>query len=169
MSLPQEIKQAVFAGTGGHLAAIISMKNDADEVQDDLTLIDSQTGEFRKRVPFLQRLSAPAVSSDRRLVAIGGADLMVRVFDAGTLEERFSYRAHDAEITALAFHPQRSVLATGSADGSVKLWDYEASRLRVSFPGFTGTPVSLAFSPKGRLLSAESVENNMRLFDLGEE
>ncbi len=169
LKLPQKITQAVFAGAGGHVAAIISRKSDADDVQDDLALIDAQTGQPLKNVPFHQRLSALAVSPDRRFVAIGGAEMGVRVLDADTLEERFRFRAHDAEITALAFHPQRPVLVTGSADGSVKLWDYETAHLRRSFVGFTGAPVAIAFSPNGRLLSVESVEPTGRLFDLGDE
>ncbi|MEQ1862250.1 MAG: WD40 repeat domain-containing serine/threonine-protein kinase [Chthoniobacteraceae bacterium] len=169
LTLPQAIKQAVFTGASGQVAAIISRKSDADDVQDDLALLDATTGQPLKTVPFHQRLNALAVSPDRRLVAIGGADMIVRVLDAATLEERFTYRAHDAEISALAFHPARPILVTGSPDGSVKLWDYATAHLRGTFLGFAGAPVAIAFSPNGRLLSVESAEPTGRLFDLGEE
>ena len=169
LKLPQEIKQAVFAGGSGHLAAIVLRKREADDVQDDLTLFDSKSGQLLKSVSYHQRLISLAVSPDRRLVAIGGADMIVRVLDAETLEERFAFRAHDAEISALAFHPKKPVLASGAADGTVKLWDYESARLRESFIGFTGAPVSIAFSPNGRLLSVESAEPTGRLFVLGQD
>jgi WD40 repeat protein len=169
LRLPQRIKQAVFAGTGGCVVTIVSRKSDADDVQDDLALLDAKTGATLKSVPFHQRLNALVVSPDRRLLAIGGADMIIRVLDADTLEDRFTFRAHDAEITALAFHPRLPVVATGCADGSLKLWDYESAHLRRSFLGFTGTPVLLAFSPNGRLLSAEGEEKTARLFDLGED
>ena len=86
--------------------------------------------------------------------------------DGDILEEKFRFRAHDGDITAMAFHPTEAILATASNDGSVKLWDYETAQLRRTFYGIDGRPVMLAFSPNGKLLALESQEPHFRIFDL---
>ena len=166
LKLPHNMERAVFVGKGDRIAAIVKKKRLPMEVEDELTLFDADSGVPLRTVTHHRQLNELVVSPDRRLIAIAGAEQVIRVLDAATLEERLSFRAHDAEITALAFHPTLPVLASGSADGSVKLWDHETARLRETFMGLDGTPVMLAFSPNGRLLSVEGQERMVRLFDL---
>lgn len=167
LKLPQNMERAVFVGKGDCIAAIVKKKRLPMEVEDELTLFDANSGSPLRSVTHHRQLNELVVSPDRRLIAIAGAEQVIRVLDAATLEERISFRAHDAEITAMAFHPTLPMLASGSADGSVKLWDHETARLRETFMGLDGVPVMMAFSPNGRLLSVEGQERMVRLFDLG--
>lgn len=165
----QKFERAVFAGGANRLVAIVPKKRTAEDVDDEVALFDTRTGDLLKRVVYQSRLNELVASPDRRLVAVGGEEQVVRVLDAETLEERWSFRAHDAEISAMAFHPREPAIATASPDGSVKLWDYESARLRETFLGIDATPVMLAFSPNGRLLVVESQEDTTRLYDLSGE
>ncbi len=166
---PMKWMRAAFVGTHGeHIAAIVAKKREADEVEDELVLVEAATGKVLKSTTHHQRLDELVVSPDRQMIAVAGAEQVIRVLDAATLEVRSDFRAHDDEISTLAFHPKLRQLASGSPDGSVKLWDYHNARLIRTFLGIDGTPVMLAFSPNGRLLSVESQEKNARLFDLEE-
>ncbi len=158
---------AVFAGAAEDIAAIQS-KRSAEDMETELSLRDAVSGELKKSVVLPSLLNDIAASPDGSLVAVGGTDRVVRLFDAATLEERHAFRAHDDEITALVFHPSLPVVASASNDGSIKLWDYQTARPRRTFLGFDGTTVMLDFSPNGRLLVAESQDQATRIFDLGE-
>jgi WD40 repeat protein len=115
-----------------------------------------------------QRLNAIAVSPDRSLIAIAGDAQMVLILDADTLAEKDRFRAHDAAITALRFHPSLPILATGSSDYSLKLWDYRTTKLRKTFLGIGGSPVMIAFSPNGKLLAVDGMEYAFHLFDVSD-
>ena len=65
-------------------------------------------------------------SPDSRLLAAGGDDRIVRVYNAETGELLSSSRAHDRFITCMAFSPDGKLIATGSGDRTVKLWDVDA-------------------------------------------
>jgi WD40 repeat protein len=169
LTLRYKVESAVFVGTGDRIAAIAPRKPMAGSVPNGLVLFDATSGKVVKQSQQPVRLSGLAAPADRKLIAIAGADQVIRVLEAETLEERIDFRAHDAEISALAFHPQRPWLASASSDGSVKLWDYQTAKLQHTFLGFDGMPVMLAFSPNGRLLAVEAQERTSRLFDLSGE
>lgn len=157
--------RAVFNAAGDRIIALIPGKRTASDEGDTLTIFDAKSGAALKSVRHVHRLNELVASPDRRHIAIGGAEKIVRILAADTLEEQWSFRALDAEITALAFHPVRKEILSASADSTAKLWDYETARLRGTLLGFDGTPVMAAFSPNGRLLAVESQERGMRLFE----
>ncbi len=106
-------------------------------------------------------VSAVAVSSDGKLLASGGRDTDVILWDAATAKVKATLQGHKQPISCVAFSPDGTLLASGSSDttkqvGEVKLWDVAAGKERAAFKlGEAGGSVSsLAFSPDGKLLAA---------------
>ncbi len=107
-------------------------------------------------------LSAVAYSADGRLVAAGGADGVVRVYDGPTLAERHALRGHTDWVTSVAFTPDgRSVLAA-SADKTVRRFDLPRPETSV---GHTGAVEAVAVSPDGRRFATASADRTAKVFD----
>jgi WD40 repeat protein len=71
---------------------------------------------------------AVAVSPDSRILASGGEDRLIRLWELPTGRSLASWDAHEADVTALAFRPDGRTLISGSADGILKLWDLRSIR-----------------------------------------
>lgn len=127
--------------------------------QESVVLWDASTGRVLKTATHPTAMDVLAAAPDGRRFAEAGADKIVRIRDGQTLEVRTQFRAHNAPITALAWHPTLPLLATGSDDLSIKVWNLETGRLLVTFDDLLNRPDSLAFSPSGRYLAARTSQD----------
>ena len=64
-----------------------------------------------------------SASSDGRLVASGGRDGVVRVFDTRTLSQVEAFTGHRDTIMGVCFRPRSRSLYSASADRTIKHWD----------------------------------------------
>lgn len=158
--------RVAFAAGDKALIVIAHSIRHADEMEDNLVRIDIARAAILASAVQHYRVNAFAASNDGKLVALAGADQTIHVFDADSLAERSTIRAHDGEITAMAFHPSRTLIASGSLDHSLKLWDYKSAQLVDEYVGITGTPIVISFNPSGRLLAVDGQDHWTRVFDL---
>ena len=75
--------------------------------------------------PFAAR--AVALSKDGMLLAFGGQDRQLNIFDATTGKGKAKLSGHRAPITSIAFSPDSKHVATGSQDYSVRIWAIDQS------------------------------------------
>ncbi len=104
-------------------------------------------------------LQVIAASPNERLLAIGGVDGSVRMWDLETrvslrtLRSRVHLRSgHSALTTCLAFSPDGALLATGHLDGSIYVWDSQSGFEMEAQLRHEGAVGGVAFSPDGSLL-----------------
>ena len=62
-----------------------------------------------------------AVSPDGKLLATGGVDRTIHLWEILTGRELARWEAHDSGVTALAFRPDGKTLVSGGGDGALKL------------------------------------------------
>ena len=61
-------------------------------------------------------------SPDGRLLATGGRDNTVKIWDSATGQALQSLEGHQKPVLTVAFSPDGRWLASGSGDNSVRLW-----------------------------------------------
>ncbi len=126
------------------------------------------------RAPLAERrIRVLANNVNGTLIASGGSDGAVQLYDR---EDNRVWRLpgrHRAEVLALALSPDGILIASGGAGGEVRLWNWRERTLRSSFEAGDGQAQpqirSLAFSPAGDHLAAGGSDGTVRRWSLDGE
>jgi serine/threonine-protein kinase len=114
-----------------------------------------------------------AVLPDGRLIASGGDDSAIRLWDPATMRERAVLTAHTGPVYWLGFLPDGQMLLSAGSDGYLRFWTnlfgkpQELPSLRMGFMSIA-SPTSVALSPDGHFLAAALPGNAtvIRLWDI---
>ncbi|MCH8042597.1 MAG: hypothetical protein IID44_02660 [Planctomycetes bacterium] len=109
---------------------------------------------------------------DGKILATGGQDGTVRLWDARSGQLQRVLPAHRGRVRAIAFSPDGSLLASAGSDGGLRFWHVATGQSSVVTNFRKGAVNSLAFMPDGKriVLSADSGHVTLwRLRDLKPE
>ncbi|MFS8101917.1 hypothetical protein LFM09_32795 [Lentzea alba] len=90
-----------------------------------------------------------AVSPDRKVLASGGDDGLIALWDTTTWQKLAELRGHSEAITALEFSPDSTRLASGGSDRAVVVWDVRAKAEWATLRGHSQGVTHVAWRPDG--------------------
>jgi eukaryotic-like serine/threonine-protein kinase len=124
-------------------------------------------GEHRQR--HWGAVRSVALSANGQLVASGGDDKVIRLWDSATMRERAVLAGHSGTVSWLAFSPDNQTLASAGQDGMLRVWENlldNQPRLRLE-PIPLGQSLRVAaFSPDGRVLAFLGDDRSVSVLDL---
>jgi Caspase domain/WD domain, G-beta repeat/Bacterial Ig domain/Bacterial SH3 domain len=108
---------------------------------------------------------ALAFSPDGGVLASGGSDQTIRLWEPRTGRQLRILRGHSGPVLGLAFSVDGRLLASASADASVRIWEpAQGKEIRALTGGF-GACRAVVFSPNGQLVASVGNDATLRLWD----
>lgn len=101
----------------------------------------------------LGSVQSVSFSPDGKLLASGGVDKTVKIWDVATGKIIRSMRGHAKGVTTVFFSPDGKFVMSGSKDKTVKVWNVDTGERMQSTAGITCSGSPTAFSPDGTLLA----------------
>jgi WD40 repeat protein len=106
---------------------------------------------------------AIAISPDDKIIASGGSDQPIYLWNLETGKLEKSLTDHEGYVCCLAFSPDRQTLASGGKDNIIRIWNYHTGELLQTL-NHLGTVKSLAFSPDGQTLVSGSWDRTVKIW-----
>ncbi|MDR0610324.1 MAG: WD40 repeat domain-containing protein [Planctomycetaceae bacterium] len=140
----------------------------ATQTTDQKILEPSETIRLYEQITNIDRvpvITCIDLEKNGRLLAIGGDDCVVRLWDVQTKGFIRELQEHLDWVRGLAFSPDQTRLATVGQDGQIKLWDVQNGTLVRSLKGFIRGTQKVLFHPNGSQFAVCGFEKNVRIYD----
>lgn len=151
------VRSIAFASSGDVLATAGSEGVRLWDVATLATLPLARTGEAFYAVAF---------SEDGGVLAAGGKDGKVQLWDMRTREPLRLLESGEPVLRSLAFQPGERHLVTAGITATVRIWDVDSGEELRQFHAHEGPVVAVAFHPDGRYLATASYDKSAKIWDL---
>jgi WD40 repeat protein len=112
-----------------------------------------------------QRIHYIAWSPNGKLIASGGEDDIIRLWNTQTGKPLEPLVGHSGAIYSLAWSSDGQTLASGSGDGNIHIWAVKTGRLWRTLAGSGGPVYSLVWSRSAHILASGSHDQTIRFWD----
>ncbi len=111
-------------------------------------------------------IQALALEPEESRFAEAGHGYDIRIRSVADLSVIRKFRAHDAPIVALAWHPKLPILASASLDRAIRFWNVDSGALVDELYGIGADPLDIQFGPEGERIavSTKNPESLLRVW-----
>jgi len=131
-----------------------------------LAVLKSQAVAGDETAPAPGAVRCVAFRSDGKLLATGGDDTVVKLWDLRTGKIVHYLIGHNGAVRAVAFSPDGKTLASRSTDGTVMVWNTENGELARTFPVASPRASVLVFRPDGKQLAVDGQDFSIVLLEV---
>lgn len=151
-----------------------TLVSSADIYQKNIKIWDLSTGKLLSTLNAPVGVSVVAISPDSQILASGGADGTIKLWNLALGAEIGTFSGHLGRVFSVAFSPNGQWLASGAEDGSIYLWNLSQIKGKVGFDlqpdhrllGHTNIVHSVAFSPDSQRLASGSADKTIKLWQI---
>jgi len=147
-----------------------------EPIHEGRLILDPATGPYYEkdlRIPehYKKGLLSCALSPDDRLIACGGGEKTVILWDLTTHEIIAELAGHSSDVTACVFTPDGSKVLSASLDRTLRLWDLATRKTIHELTGHTDCIFTCDISPDGTFAVSAGEDQTVRVWDheIGEE
>ena len=112
------------------------------------------------------QINSVAISPDSKILAGGGEDGIISLWDLKTGQLKNPLKGHSSAIYALAWSQDGQILASGSADETIKLWSLNSDKQPRTLSGNSAGISTLAISPDGQTLVSGDRIGTLKIWNL---
>ena len=127
---------------------------------------DIQSGEEIKSHSHDGAILGVSFSHDGKLIASGGSDKIVRIFEAETFDQRQTLSGHPGPIYSVAFAQQGPLLASVGFKEDILVWNAETGENVQTFQSDNGDNWGVAFCQSQRYLATSGQGGTAQLWDV---
>ena len=109
---------------------------------------------------------AADISSDRKFIATGSSDKLVKIFSAKDGSLLHKIKQHSEWISALSFSPDAVLLATGDRNGHIHVWECESGQKMYSLMRHKAKITSLSWRSDSNLLASSSEDGDVVVWNI---
>ena len=138
---------------GAHYGSFSRGRTDAIQF---LRRWDPRTGAPTKTQTHPTLIQAMAMEPGESRFAEAGLGGRIRIRNTVDFEIIREFRAHDAPVVALAWHPTLPILASVSSDRIIRFWNVDTVGFLSERYGIASDPTAMKFSPEGNWIAVST-------------
>ncbi len=109
---------------------------------------------------------AADISTDHKLIALGGPQRQVRVYSTETGELKYEIAKHTDWVLSVEFSPDGVLLATADRNGGLYVWEAETGHEYLTLTGHTAAVNAAAWRGDSNLLASASEDATVLLWEM---
>lgn len=122
--------------------------------------------EDRKMSAHLGAVRTIAFNRDGTLLASGGEDRQIVVWDTQSGVKKWVFEGHSGPVLKVAFSPDDTFLVSGGNDQKLLIWDLSTGEKIKTLIGHNQDVLALAFYPDGKILVSASSDGTILFWDI---
>ncbi|MCE1246560.1 MAG: hypothetical protein LWY06_07950 [Firmicutes bacterium] len=119
----------------------------------------------KKEVRYIDRPFSCALTSAGDILAVGGEDNDIKLYNPSSLALVKKFRAHKGNVYCLAFSPDGNKLVSGGFDGKVKIWNMVSFGDSREISSHTGYVMTVSFSSDGKRFASGGQDGKVHIYD----